>query len=143
MKKVAFLVFIIALGMFADEVKFMAIDVYADSRDKQLVAWQLQLQYPETIKLISIENGESKAFDRLPDYNKKLADKGRVVIAAFTTNDQAAPKGENRIMRLHIQYTGDKKPQFNISVLAAASPGGKRIPIKCRYQVYKQEKKND
>lgn len=108
--------------------RFEAIEVYLDSGDAPLAAYQFEFA-AETgeIKIVGIEGGEHPAFKEPPYYDPAALSKGRVVIAAFNTGDDL-PKGKTLVARLHVAVTGEVKPEYVVKLDVAASTEGKKIP---------------
>ena len=109
-------------------VRFEAVDVYVDSRDQPLAAYQFELA-AETgeIKIVGIEGGEHPAFREPPYYDPAALTKDRIIIAAFNTG-QDLPRGRTRVARVHLQIVGETEPEYVIKLEVAASPEGKKVP---------------
>jgi len=112
----------------AASVRFEAIDIYVDSRDEPLAAYQFEFSdRTDSTKIVGIEGGEHPAFKEPPYYDPKALSKGRIIIAAFNTGPDL-PKGKTRVARLHVQIAGDQEPEYAVELTVAASLKGKRIP---------------
>jgi hypothetical protein len=110
---------------------FRPLEVYVDSGKQQLVAYQIEISYdPKTVKVLSLEGGEPKAFKDAPHYDPAGMTQGKIVIAAFTTDHAKAPRGKNRLARLHLMVKGKATPKISAKLITAAKPGGKRIKAK-------------
>jgi hypothetical protein len=105
-----------------NESRFVTVDFYIDS-DKPLAAYQFELM-ASNAKIAGLEGGNVKAFAEAPYYDPTALKGGRIVVAAFTT-DENAPKGKIRVARLHLMETGpaDYTPKLTL----AAQPGGELI----------------
>jgi hypothetical protein len=132
--------FVLSLGLgFARaasaEVTFRPVDVYVDSGETKLAAYQVEIRYDrERVKIVGLEGGETKAFNAAPFYDRAGLDAGRIVIAAFIPEDVDlidAPKGRTRVARLHLQVEGPRGDEavwgMTISLAVAADGEGKRI----------------
>ena len=109
-------------------VSFSAVDLWIDAGKKSLAAYQLEVRYHRTdVKIVGIEGGETKAFNKPPFYDRKGMKGGRIIIAAFNTRDDIAPKGKTRVARLHLFSEGGSPPALRIKLVTAARPGGKRF----------------
>jgi hypothetical protein len=112
-----------------DAVHFRAIDVYVDSGNVPLAAYQLEFSVtnvPTTI--VGIESGSHKAFREPPFYDPKAMQGERVIIAAFSTEaPEHLPSGKTRVATIHIVTTGNTQPAFELKLQAAADSAGKKI----------------
>lgn len=108
-------------------VRFEAVDVYVDSGDVPLAAYQFELA-AETgeITIVGIEGGEHPAFKEPPYYDPAALSKGRIIIAAFNTG-RDLPKGKTRVARIHVQVLGEARPQYVIEVKVTASAEGRHL----------------
>lgn len=109
-------------------VRFEAVDVYMDSGEVPLAAYQFELA-AETgeIKIVGIEGGEHPAFKEPPYYDPAALSNDRIIIAAFNTG-QDLPSGKTRVARVHLQIIGEREPQLVIRPEIAASAEGQEIP---------------
>lgn len=99
------------------ETRFVAVELYADTAGKPLVAWQIELQCDA--KIVGVEGGAY--------YDPAALQGGRIILAQFTT-DPNPPAGRVLVARVHLQETG--KTDYTAKLMAAASPGGARIEPK-------------
>ncbi len=112
-----------------NEIGFRTVEVYVDSKNNPLAAYQVDIRYDEEkIKIIGLEGG-SDGFDKPPFYDRAGLEGGRIIIAAFVENDSKAQKGRIRVARLHLQTKGCPPFGLNVKPMAAARPGGKEIPV--------------
>ena len=108
-------------------VRFAAVNVYLDSGEESLAAYQLELAAEVgDVKIVGIEGGEHAAFKAPPYYDPSAISRDKVILAAFSTEKQL-PKGSTRIARIHVQITGDAPPQYALKLNVAASTEGKKI----------------
>jgi len=122
MKALTLVLSLIALTP-AQQVQFIAVDVYADSGGKGLAAWQIELDCdPAKAKIVGVEGGEKP-----PYYDPAALQGGRIILASFTTEPRP-PAGRVLVARVHLQETG--KTEYAVKVMAAAAPGGERIEPK-------------
>ncbi len=111
-------------------VRFSAVDVYIDSGEGLLAAYQLELAAEVgDVKIVGVEGGEHAAFKMPPYYDPAAMNRDKVILAAFTTGKQL-PKGKTRVARIHVQITGDVVPQYAVKLNVAASTDGKKISAK-------------
>ena len=109
-------------------VRFAAVDVYIDSGETPLAAFQFELNAGNAdVKIVGVEGGEHPAFARPPYYDPKaLHDEGRIIIAAFNTGDDL-PTGQTRIARIHVRIIGEQQPEYGVELIVAASPAADEI----------------
>ena len=105
-------------------VRFEYIDVYVDSGDMPLAAYQFELKdAAASIKIVGIEGGEHQAFATPPYYDPKALKNNRVIIAALSTADDL-PTGKTRVATVHIQALTDTKPEISINLTVAGDVEG-------------------
>jgi hypothetical protein len=130
-----FALFLVAIAaatvVFADDVTFTALDVYVES-EQPLAAWQFELQDRNGVmQVVGVENGESRAFDRAPYYDREAVNLGRadrIIVADYTLADEdELPTGRVRVATLHLMLTGTQTPVYQVSLIAAARPDGRRL----------------
>jgi hypothetical protein len=106
-------------------VRFETVDVFVDTTDKSLAAYQLEF----------FEGGTHPAFVTPPYYDPKAMQENRVILAAFTTDDAAAlPVGRTRVATIHLQTLGADLPDFQIRLQAAADAAGRTIAAEATFQ---------
>lgn len=109
-------------------VRFAAVDVFVDSGEQPLAAYQFELfDRSGVVKIVGIEGGEYPAYQEPPYYDPAAMRRSRVILAAFNTGKDL-PKGKTRIARIHVQITGEKHPDYAIELDVAATSDGKEIP---------------
>ncbi|MCA9047793.1 MAG: hypothetical protein KDA89_03645 [Planctomycetaceae bacterium] len=113
----------------ADEsVRFEALDVFLDSGERTLAAYQFELSgASDGIEIVGIEGGEHPAFSEPPYYDPKAMNNDRVIIAAFSTSDRL-PSGRSRVARIHLQLQGPGNKEYRTNLSVSASADGERIP---------------
>ena len=108
-------------------VRFAAVEVFIDSGEQALAAWQFELAAERgDVKIVGIEGGEHPAFKSPPYYDPAAMQHDRVVVAAFSTGNDL-PKGKTRIARIHVQIAGGVQPEYAIRLDTAGGPDGRRI----------------
>jgi hypothetical protein len=109
-------------------VRFESVAVYVDSGGAPLAAYQFEfVADPERVKIVGIEGGEHAAFRRPPYYDPAALMHNRAIIAAFSTA-RDLPRGRTRVSRLHLQVTGEERPDYAVKLSVAASADGERMP---------------
>ena len=114
-------------------VRFEYIDVYVDSGDAPLAAYQFELtDSAESIKIVGIEGGEHEAFATPPYYDPKALKNNRVIIAAFSTAD-ALPTDKTRVATVHVQVEVDVIPKITINLAVVGDVEGSEINAKVTF----------
>jgi hypothetical protein len=133
-------IFFISVSVFAEsadeeckgKINFSTADVYVDSSKEALAAYQIDIRYDkEKIKIVGLEGGED-GFKKPPFYDQAGLEGGRIIIAAFVSDDMQSKKGSSRVARLHLQTTGCPPFELKTEPMAAAKPGGMSIPVKVK-----------
>ncbi len=107
---------------------FRAIDMYVDSGDTPLAAYQIELSYDgERMKIVSLEGGATEGFKPAPHYDRKGLKGGRLIIAAFTSTDALAIAGRQRVARVHLMVEDGTDRLPSARLVTAARPGGVKI----------------
>jgi len=111
-------------------VRFRMVDIYVDSKDKPLAAYQIEFSVTNgNAKIVGIEGGEHPAFSEPPFYDPKAMQYERVIIAAFSTNVVSnLPKGKTRIATIHLQTSRVAEAEFELKLQVAADSNGNKIP---------------
>lgn len=116
------------------QVGFEAVNVYIDSGDTPLAAYQFELSARDgSIRVVGVENGEHAAFARPPFYDRGAVDQGdaeRVIVAAFSTADAAdLPTGRTRVATVHVQTIAPAGTDvtYDVTLEAAADAGGAKF----------------
>jgi len=112
-------------------VRFRAVDIYVDAKDQALAAYQLEFSVVGgEAKIVGIEGGEHPAFKDAPFYDPKAIQHERVIIAAFnTTSGDKLPTGKTRVATIHLQITGERKPDYAVKLETAATLEGRKIVV--------------
>lgn len=117
-------------GIGADAVRFEALDVFVDSGDHQLAAWQLEMASRTAgAEIVGIEGGEHPAFRKPPYYDPQAMHRNHVILAAYHTG-RDLPSGRSRVARVHLQLTGPGPRDYLTSLTASANADGEQIPAR-------------
>lgn len=110
-------------------VRFLAVDIYVDSKDKSLAAYQLEFSATNgNVKIVGVEGGEHPAFAEPPFYDPQAMQHERVILAAFSTNStDKLPTGKTRVATIHIQTSKAAEPKFDWKLQTAADSEGNGI----------------
>jgi hypothetical protein len=112
-------------------VEFRAVDVYVDSKEQLLAAYQLEFSVTNAAsaaKIVGIEGGDAPAFSEPPFYDPQAMQHERVIIAAFSTNAISdLPHGKTRVATIHLQTNRAVEPEYQLKLEAAADTNGNRI----------------
>jgi hypothetical protein len=105
-------------------VRFVAVDIYAETGGRPLAAWQIELTCdPSEAKIVGVEGPGAKP----PYYDPAALDGGRIILADFST-EASLPSGRVLVARVHFQETGS--PVYIPTLMTAAAPGGERLDLK-------------
>jgi hypothetical protein len=116
-------------------IRFRAVDVFVDSPDKPIAAYQIDFSVTNGVaKIVGIEGGEHPAFREAPFYDPKAMQHERVVIAAYSTEKQL-PSGKTRVATIHLQVAGDAEPQLGLRLEVVADADGKKINAKTSFEM--------
>jgi len=108
------------------------VDVFVDSKDKPLAAYQLEFAVTNgNARIVGIEGGEHPAFAQPPFYDPVAMQQERVVLAAFSTEAaDKLPKGKTRVATIHIQTSGAADLDFKTKLQTAADARGRKLEAK-------------
>ena len=110
-----------------EKVRFTPVDIYVDSGEKPLAAYQFELKATTgQIKIVGVEGGVHPAFKEAPYYDPAALMNDRIIIAAFNTGTDL-PQGRTRIATIHLQILGDAEPQYKLKLVTAANQDGQGI----------------
>jgi hypothetical protein len=113
-----------------NSIRFEAIDVFLDSGNLPLAAWQLELRsHTQDVEIVGIEGGEHSAFKEPPYYDPRAMNNNRVILGAFNTgSDDQLPSGRSRVARIHVQITGPGERLWHTELTTSAASDGRNIP---------------
>jgi hypothetical protein len=119
--------------------RFEAIDVFVDSGQTPLAAYQIEIKEKAgsqgSARLVGIEGGAVAPYKAAPFYDPAALNedalRDRIVIAAFST-DANLPTGKSRIARLHMQVSG-AEPVFALKLMTAGAADGHKIEATATY----------
>ena len=122
-------------------VRFQAVDIFIDSKETPLAAYQLEfLVKTGDAKVVGVEGGEHPAFKDAPFYDPKAIQHERVIIAAFTTAAvDKLPKGKTRVATIHLQITAERNPDYAVKLETAATLEGRIIVVETTYEERKPQ----
>jgi hypothetical protein len=133
-----------AEGVVAGEAKarFVPVDVYVDTGTKKLGAYQAEV-VAKNAKVVGVEGGESKAFNDAPYYDPAALQGGKIVVAAFST-DETLPNGLTRVARLHFMTEGAAAgglPEMATKLVVATDADGKTVDAKLTLRAFEGDKR--
>lgn len=110
---------------------FAWIEIWIDSGDRPLSAWQAELRLlAPGARIAGIEGGEPTAFRDPPYYDPKALRAERAVLAAFSTAEEAAlPRGRFRVATVHVEVPDGAIPAAQLVLETAAGPEGLEIEV--------------
>jgi len=124
-------------------IRFQAVNIFVDSTNKPLAAYQLEFAASTGAKIVGIEGGEHAAFKEAPFYDVKAMQQERVIIGAFSTaKADKLPTGKTRVATIHLQVTGTQPLRFEVRLKTAATVDGRKISAHANAQE-KQRNEND
>jgi hypothetical protein len=106
------------------EPRFTTIAVCVDTGSEALAAWQIELSPAGQAEIVGIEGGAAP-FQEPPYYDAAAFRSGRVVLAAFST-EQNLRHGVQRVATVHAMETGSKV-EYALTLKAAGDEAGSRI----------------
>ena len=117
----------------AASTMFQAIDVFVDTGNEQLAAYQLEFSSTShDIRIVGVEGGEPAAFREPPFYDPKSLQQDRTILAAFSVNDEL-PGGRFRLARIHIEFDVNEdsdEPTYSTDLVVSANSDGQHINAK-------------
>ncbi|MEE8106933.1 MAG: hypothetical protein V3T86_15470 [Planctomycetota bacterium] len=114
-------------GRGQDASPFQAYDVFIDAGDSALAVYQVEIRASKGALVTGVEGGVAP-FAQAPYYDPAALQGGRIVIGAFTKN-QNVPRGRVRVARLHMMEENGAAT-YTVKVIAAAGPDGEKTPAK-------------
>ena len=121
------------------KIRFAPLHVYVDSGERGLGAFQFELKaFGGQIKIVGVEGGEHSAFEEPAYYDPAALANDRIIIAAFNTAKEL-PTGRTRIATIHLQITGERKPEYELELAVAADADGEKIPAKITFETGEQK----
>jgi hypothetical protein len=114
-----------------NNVRFLAVDVFVDSKGQPLAAYQLEFTVTNgNAKIVGIEGGEHPAFREAPHYDAKAMQQERVIMATFSTKPvNQLPTSKTRVATVHLQIIGTTMPTFESKIQTAADDQGNKILV--------------
>lgn len=108
--------------------QFEYLDIFVDSADQPLAAWQVDLNASNgKASIVGIEGGDG-IYAPAPYYDEAAMQHDRVILAGLSTLPQAQlPTGKVRVARIHVMIE-QPGTEFAISISAAALSDGTRTP---------------
>lgn len=127
------------------ETTFQAIDLFIDSNNQPLAAYQLDFHATRgTIRIVGIEGGEHGAFNKAPYYDAKAIQNDHILLAAYSLADATSlPTSRSRIARIHLMIEGAEQPEYSLTLTAAGSPDAKHIEAKAEFVPATNDKSNE
>ena len=107
--------------------RYQPVDVYIDSGDRPLAAYQVEVTVDGEAMIVGVEGGDVAAFAAPPHYDPRALAGGRIIIADLDLGDDL-PQGRTRVATLHMRESGGP-PQYHATVQAAGGADGTPIPV--------------
>ncbi|MCP4759694.1 MAG: hypothetical protein GY894_04325 [Planctomycetes bacterium] len=105
-------------------VRFQPVDIFIDSGDVPLGAWQVEFGGGDAVELVGVEGGPAPCWSEAPRYDPAALMQDRVVVAAINTQSELCA-GRVGVARLHLRVQGT--PAYTIKLIAAGNAEGERI----------------
>lgn len=122
-------------GQSTNTIRFHAVDVFVNSTNKPLAAYQLEFTASPGVKIVGIEGGEHAAFKEAPFYDLKAMQHERVIIGAFSTaKADKLPVGKTRVATIHLQTTSNQPLSFEVKLKTVATVDGKKVSAQANAQ---------
>jgi len=114
-------------GKAGSGTSFKHIEVFVDSFEKPLAAYQFEILVKEgDAKIVGVEGGDHPAFREPPYHDPASLKSGRIIIAAFHTGKDL-PHGRTRVARVHLIVKGNLNPEITVKPLAFATGAGEKF----------------
>lgn len=150
MKNLSFIILLLAVlictvlaqpGATNQPVRFRAVDIFIDSRETPLAAYQIEFSIKSgNARVVGIEGGEHPAFKEAPFYDPKAIQQERVIIAAFNTaSADKLPKGKTRVATVHLQLSGEGASEYIVELETAATVEGRKISAEATFEERKAQ----
>jgi hypothetical protein len=111
----------------ATPAHFRPVEVWLDSGDAPLAAYQIEISADGNAEIVGVEGGAATPFTDPPRYDPAALQGGRIILATFSTAPEL-PRGRTRVATLHVREPGDRAPEYRATVVAAATSDGRSIP---------------
>lgn len=121
----AILLTLLCISAGAPAPAFTTVKVMLDST-QPLAAWQFELT-GQSIQIVGVESGDSKAYATPPYYDPEALSQNRIIVGAYTLDEQP-PQGKIHVATLHIQYDQSINPDLKVTLMAAGNTQGEKIP---------------
>ena len=114
--------------------RFAAVDVFVNSGDQPLAAFQFELRAKSgLITVVGVEEGEHDALQGDCFYFDRpvigLGQSNRVIVGAFTTAQaDALARGKQCVATIHVMIDSADQPVYDVQLEAAATNDGRSIP---------------
>ena len=114
----------IARGAERPDIRFRPIDIVIDA-DHAVAAYELEVVVVSGDATITGVEGGDAPLDEPPYYDPAALERGRIIIAAFSTTD-TLPQGQHRVATIHFRESGSE-PHYEVRVRVAADADGNRL----------------
>lgn len=110
---------------------FGTVEVWADSGDEPIAAWQVELTAQQRgVRIVGVEGGAHPAYTQPPYYDTRAMQNDRVILAALSTADaDGLPTGATRVATVHYLSETGQPPRFDSKFVTAANAKDHRIAL--------------
>lgn len=114
--------------------RFAAVDLFIDSGDRPLGAYQLEFRAMNVgAVIVGVEGGDAAPFKEAPFYDPAAMRHERVILAAFSTAVDL-PRGRTRIARIHLMTRADSIPEYQTTLITASTGEGRKFEATLQHE---------
>jgi hypothetical protein len=116
--------------------RFGAFDLFVDSGDRALAAYQIEfIATSGDVKIAGIEGGEHAAFHQPPYYDPRAIQHERAILAGFNmASSDKLPRGRTRVATIHVRIGNEREPKFELKLHTAATSDGQPISVQTSFK---------
>ncbi len=105
--------------------RFAAFDVFVDSGEQALGAWQFEWSAGGGVHVVGVEGGDG-VFAKAPYHDPATLESGHVTVAAFAV-DGALPRGVCRVATMHVAIDDGATAAPAVILTACANGAGETV----------------
>lgn len=109
--------------------RFIRRELHIDPGGRPLCAYQLELTYDDAkLTVCGVAGGTGPVYAAAPHHDPRGLSSGRLVLAAFTLDDAAAPRSRTCVVQLHLLSIDQGVRSLRVRLVAAADSEGTKFP---------------